>query len=425
MKKGTASGRWFKLDNAAKVFPGQNSRTWSNIFRLSVVLNEAVEPDILEQALKDVMPRFPCFKVRMRNGFFWHYMSENPSPAPKLMEDIKNPCHRVNFKENDGYMLRVYYHNNRISVDTFHSLCDGHGNAMFSFTLLARYYALKGETIPFTGMVLDPSVPASERELEDSFLSNATSKAKYDRKEKFVYHPDGTKLPPHMVNITSGIIPFSSLHAITKAKGVTVTEYIAAVLMKVHMDKQRREERFQKEVAIQVPIDLRRVFGSETLRNFTICLRTKVDPNKGDYTFDELLRLVSLQLRLANNRHDLNAMITANTALERNRLLRAAPLFIKELGMKISFIITGEQTTTSLLSNIGAINVPEELARHIERVNFMPGPGIKNPARVGISTINDKLVITFASIHEESDIERDFFTFLVKEGLHVCIESNR
>jgi hypothetical protein len=27
---------WYKLDNAAKVFPGQNSSKWSNIYRLSI-----------------------------------------------------------------------------------------------------------------------------------------------------------------------------------------------------------------------------------------------------------------------------------------------------------------------------------------------------------------------------------------------------
>ena len=36
---------WFKLDNAAKIFPGQNSRSWSNVFRLSVELKEEVDPE--------------------------------------------------------------------------------------------------------------------------------------------------------------------------------------------------------------------------------------------------------------------------------------------------------------------------------------------------------------------------------------------
>ena len=41
------------------------------------------------------------------------------------------------------------------------------------------------------------------------------------------------------------------------------------------------------------------------------------------------------------------------------------------------------------------------------------------------SGLKQKLIFTFANILEESDIEREFFTRLVKQGVHVKIESNR
>ncbi|NLA77422.1 MAG: hypothetical protein GX851_06295, partial [Clostridiales bacterium] len=52
---------WFKLDNAGKIFPGQNTNKWSNIFRISIVLKEKIDPELLERALNETMPRFPCF----------------------------------------------------------------------------------------------------------------------------------------------------------------------------------------------------------------------------------------------------------------------------------------------------------------------------------------------------------------------------
>ena len=55
----------------------------------------------------------------------------------------------------------------------------------------------------------------------------------------------------------------------------------------------------------------------------------------------------------------------------------------------------------------------------------MPSPGLVNAARCGVATIGDKLVFTFSNIYKESDVERDFFTTLVKMGIHVKIESNR
>ena len=341
------------------------------------------------------------------------------------MEDIKNPCHRVNFKENNNYLFKVYYYANRLSVDCYHVLTDGHGGAIFLSTLAAQYLRLKGHTVPVGGFVLDIASPAEEKELEDSFIKNATSEAKYKRKDKFVYHAGKTKLPEHTVNITSGIISFHELHALVKNAGVTVTEYLAALMLKVLIDKQKAECRKQKEVSIQIPVDLRRAFGSSTLRNFTICLRVKIDPKKGDYTFDELLRQVKFQLRLANDVKEHNMMITANMGIERNPLIRCMPLVIKNLGVGLSFFFTAEQTTSALISNLGALDIRRELSDNVHKFIFMPAPGKLNAARIGVATCNDNLVITFANSFTESDIEREFFTALVKSGLHVKIESNR
>lgn len=424
-EKKTARKGWYKLDNAAKIFPGQNTGKWSNFFRITAVLKEPADPNTLYQALCEVMPRFPCLKVKMKNGFFWHYFAENENPAPPVCEDINNPCFRIKFKENDGFLLRVYYLGNRVSIDTYHALCDGHAGAVFLCTLLGAYYRIKGETIPFNSFVLNPADPATEQETEDAFVASGDSKAKYHRSDRFCYHPSSTPMPAHTINITEGTIPFSQLHAVTAAKGVTVTEYLATVLAMIHIEKQAAENRKQKEICVQVPVDLRRSFQSDTLRNFTVCLRIKIDPNLGEYTFDELLRQVSLQMRLYNNKQFLNSLITANLNLERNPLLKVTPLVIKDYTTRVYFQITGEQTTTALITNLGAVAMPDELKAHIEKIILMPCPGIRNPGRCGVATVNDNLVVTFCNSFRENDLERAFFTFLVKQGLHVKIESNR
>ena len=422
--KNTKKGFWLKLDNAAKIFPGQNSNTWSSVFRVCYEMKERVDPEILQQALIDIMPRFSCYDVQIRHGFFWFYLEKNEN-TPQVLPDIKNPLYRIKFKENRKFLFKVYYHGNRISVDMYHVLSDGHGCCIFISTLVAQYLRLRGHEIPVGGFVFDINDRNTERELEDSFVKNATSKAKYKRADKFCYHATGTRLPWHTVNITSGIIPFKDLHALAKAKDVTVTEFLCAVILDVLIKKQMREERKQKEVCIQVPIDLRRTFDSETLRNFSICLRVKVDPNKGEYTFDELLEQAKYQMKLQRNIKDLNMMITANMGIERNMLVRALPLVVKNLGVGVSFAITAEQTNSCLLTNLGAVVIPEEMREHTDKFIMIPPPGKVNAARMGIATLNDNLCITFANSYVESDVERDFFTAFVKMGLHVKIESNR
>ena len=62
--------KWYKLDNAAKIFPSVTTDKRTNVFRLSVVLAEEVEPEFLKEALNVTVGRFPSLKVRMKRGLF-------------------------------------------------------------------------------------------------------------------------------------------------------------------------------------------------------------------------------------------------------------------------------------------------------------------------------------------------------------------
>lgn len=145
----------------------------------------------------------------------------------------------------------------------------------------------------------------------------------------------------------------------------------------------------------------------------------------GDYTFEEVLKHVMLYLRDVNNEKTLRAMTTANLKLANSPLMRIMPLFLKDFAIGLGFLLTGEQATTVLFSNLGKICLPDEMLEHVDFVEIMAGPSKINAARCAGCGIGNKFVIDFANIYVESDIERRFFTKLVKMGVHVKIESNR
>ena len=72
-----------------------------------------------------------------------------------------------------------------------------------------------------------------------------------------------------------------------------------------------------------------------------------------------------------------------------------------------------------------AVENLEDMLPLVECVEIMAGPGKLNAVRCGGCGFNDKFIIDFSNIFEESDIEKRFFTALVKMGAHVKIESNR
>ena len=75
---------------------------------------------------------------------------------------------------------------------------------------------------------------------------------------------------------------FKQVHEISKRYGVTVTELFAAMLMDIHYRKQKAERKKQREVSVQIPVNLRKFFPTGTLRNFVLCLRVKINPKMGE-----------------------------------------------------------------------------------------------------------------------------------------------
>ena len=81
---------WYRLDTAALIFPAIARQDWCNTFRFSANLNEAVAPDILQQAVNDLEARFPTFFVALRKGVFWYYL-EQSSEHVKVQPDYAYP----------------------------------------------------------------------------------------------------------------------------------------------------------------------------------------------------------------------------------------------------------------------------------------------------------------------------------------------
>jgi hypothetical protein len=121
---------WHRIDNSAKIYPLSLSSNTQNLFRISVYLNEPVDPDALQSALLATIKRYPTIDVSLKNGLFWHYF-ENLNGKPQICEDSDLLLRDISTISTCGYNFRVSYYNNKIAVDFFHALCDGMGGAEF------------------------------------------------------------------------------------------------------------------------------------------------------------------------------------------------------------------------------------------------------------------------------------------------------
>ncbi len=418
---------WYKLDLSAIVYPTLQRRDFSSVYRLSVVLKEEIQPDVLQRALNMTMPRFPTYKAAIRKGLFWRYLEPNNRPGPFVQEDVKNPCQPMHFKANNRYLVRVYYFRNRISLEAHHSLGDGTGGMCVLQTLTATYLRLLGHTeIQNGGFVLDINGEAEAEELEDAYMKYANAKVCPPRLQEKAYRVRGTAEPFYTLNIIDGIMSVSEVMAVAKKYHATITEYLNAVLLYALLQKQKEDVRVrEKPVKIAMPVNLRRFFPSRTLRNFITMIYPGVDPRLGDYTFEEIVVQVHNYMKYYINEKLLRGDITTNAETQRNPFIRVVPLFIKDMVVKTFYTKIQDRNSSAGLTNMGALKVPEGMIPYIERFDIYMGQPFSRRTNCAIISFQDTLTINFASSIVEADVERNFFRKLVQDGIHVKIESNR
>ncbi len=418
---------WYRLDLSAIVYPTLQRRDFSSVYRLSVVLKEEIDPAVLQQAVDQVMPRFPTYKAAIRKGVFWRYLEPNNRPGPFVQPDVKNPCQPMHFKGNNRYLVRFYYYGGRIALEAHHSLGDGTGGMCLLMTVTAQYLRLKYQArIRPEGFVLDVEGVPDPEELEDAYMRYANARVCPPRPGEKTYRVRGTMEPFYTLNIVDGIMSVSQVIQVAKRYNATVTEYLNAVLIYALLQKQGQEKgRRQRPVKIAMPVNLRRFFPSRTLRNFITMIYPGVDPRLGEYTFPEIVEQVHHYMRYYLNEKLLRGDITTNAATQRNPLIRVVPLFIKDFVVRQFYTKVQDKNSSAGLTNMGALQVPVSMKPYIERFDIYMGQPFSSRTNCAIISYGDVLTVNFASSIIEADVERYFFRRLVQDGIHVKIESNR
>lgn len=426
MSSKTEKPKWYKLDNAGVLYTALQKERYSPVYRFSAIMTEAVDKDALQRAVYKTMPRFPSFCFRIRRGLFWQYFEPNSRPGPFVRPDISNPCQPVRYNEDNGWLVRFFYYEKRISLEAFHALSDGAGALVFFRTLLAVYLRETGHDIPNGDGVLDVTQPPQAEELEDAYAKHAGKKILRGRATRTAFANTSPSEPFYTLNVTMGFSSVSTLKEVSKRYNATITEYMAAVLLQSILENQaKRKPHRPREVALAIPINLRSWFETQTLRNFMLTVRVAIDPTLGEYSFQDLVNHVHNYLRLHINPQEMRATFTGNVRFTTNRALQLVPVFIKNPAMSFFYRRWGVKPYSSTFTNPGVFNVGDEMRAHIERMEVILGQATRPSPHCACMSYGDTMCITFAGTGISSSTERGFFQHLVRDGIPVKVESNR
>ena len=418
--------QWMRLDNAAKIYPAAKRRNWSNVFRLSATMKDEVSVGILKSALERTIRRFPSMAVRLCSGSFWYYLEEVKEP-PEIREELAFPLEKMSSRELHKCAFRIIVYEKRIAAEFFHSITDGNGALIFLKTLLAEYAEQRyGVKIPCALGVLDRREDPKPEELEDSFLKYSGEVAT-GRKDTDAYKITGTKEPGPYTHLVTFVMDTDELRNAAKAHNVSVTAFLCAVMMQAITEIQRRKVRKRskrKPVKVLIPVNLRKLFKSSTLRNFVLYMTPYIDPAMGDYTFEEICKTVYHQMGMEITAKRMGARITTNVNSEKSFIIKIMPLFIKNFVMKMIYNAVGEKKSCITLSNLGRADVPEELAAFIERMDFVLSVPSSSHYNCSVISFGNTTTMSFVRNIKEAELERRVHKILRNFGVSVTAESN-
>ena len=419
--------RWMRLDNAAKIYPAARRQNWSNVFRLSATLKESVDAVVMQSALDVTVRRFPSIATRLRRGVFWYYLQQI-SQAPAIREESSYPLTRMSRDETRKCAFRVIVYEKRVAVEFFHSLTDGNGALIFLKTLLAEYLQQKhGILIPAEEGVLGRLEEPSEEELEDSFQKYA-GPVSASRRDNDAWHYVGTPEPDGFLNLTCFKLPVTEVLKKAHEYDVSLTNFLCAVTMMALQNLQREQvsnRKRRKRIRVLLPVNLRKIFPSRSLRNFALYTTPEIDPRLGDYSFEEICKVVKHRMGLEINPKYMSKMIATNVSSERIFIVKIMPLFIKNAVMKAVFEAVGERKSCLSLSNLGRVQLPEAMMPYVERMDFILGVQATGPHNCGVLSFGDSLYINFIRSIREPDLEAHFFRVLRDMGLTAEVQSNQ
>ena len=413
--------RWDKLDTTATIFPVIAGEGMTNTYRISVELNEEIQPELLQQALDIVLPKFNIFNVRLRIGFFWYYYEENNKPAPRVKEETLFPCRFIQQNKNNSYLFTVTYYKRRINLEVFHVLTDGMGGMTFARELTYQYLRLAHPELK--DKVEDKLSDITSLNTEDSFEKNY----KHGKRTNIHFDPAYLiklkKLVKGEFGVMHGLIDIPQLKAVTKNYGVSINEYLVATFVWATYVQCLHKMPSKRPIRIAVPVNLRPYFNSNTTKNFFTMVSAEFHPTEESYTFEQVLAIIQKSLKEQIHKDHLEDLFSYGVTSQKRKLVRMAPLPIKNLGMRLIYNRTA-LAHTSTITNVGFVQVEPAYEPYIKMIRSFIAMSKGQSLKGTINSYQNTLVFTFSSIFADTSVQREFFRKIAEDGVSVQIETN-
>jgi len=403
-----------KSDSAGLIYPYVKSKDRASVFRMEAELDSDINVELLEKAVADISKRFPTFFVKLvvENRM---YMLGKVDEHNIVCEEKDNICTTFDF--DNQIPLRITVYKNRVGMEIFHMIADGHGALVFFKSLLSHYCKLSGDGGEYDDETLDPTEKPDLEEEKDSFLDiSKDGKKKVSRFGSYAYQYCPNE-PFTNLNATQLKLNSDELKVLAKKYNTTVGIFLISVYMYAFYCLKSRKSK--RPIKISVPADLRRLFPSKTLRNFSLYAIVGISPRKCKWTLEKIIEAVSVQLPKQLDKQNMLNMAYTNVSSSNTKFFELLPMWVKKLALRFGFDYLGEKLFTSAFSNLGVVKLPDNLKRHIKEIRWFIGEAVVNQINVTAISFDGNTNLIFTSRVENDELQRTFASILRDSGVEV------
>lgn len=380
-----------EFDGAGIIYPYVADKNWNSVYRIEAVLKRTPDPDAVRKAAAALREKYPYFfGTVVKVG---SCLALAPSKKCETVFRSTGVYCKPFDLQNGLPLIRFIYSSNKISLEMFHCLTDGHGGVEFMKEFLREYAKFAGAA--------DGAESTYTPDKCDLTNTTDTFSDIYDR----VYMPnvkktgrfmsdahqfDKTEQTPLTVDTIN--IPFERLHTVSHRLGVTVAMLLAAIQIKAIFAS---ESIVGRKVRLSVPVDIRRFFGSTSCRNSSLYILVEADRHDA-MDFKGLLEYVKYQFTDRISTEKLYAMARANVEQARMKAFTSLPLPLKKGLLKFGYSHLGENQFTATLTDIGPINLDFPGCDIVKDIYFILGKQKTKPVNTAVTTFNGtlKLVVS-------------------------------
>lgn len=175
-------------------------------------------------------------------------------------------------------------------------------------------------------------------------------------------------------------------------------------------------------MCITIPINLRKIIGGETLRNFSDTITIGVNPtHKEDMTLEDFIMEIKGSIKERLDRDTLILRINASVTKVENSALKILPRFIKlQIFKKLYYQYHGPSLTS--LSNLGLVKYPSEIDEYVDSEYVVPFRIRKMQESFCCMSTSEKCIISAIEGSKELFIVDKVIEILKQNGFNIELQ---